>query len=128
MIKIRVLNFLKLLVFSLIAGMNYASANVLPNLTLEDKAAQSDVVVIGKIIGAHSAVGKSEPYSLVEIEIIFKGSTSKNVKIFPRSYYFERSINCCLIGRRYMFFLKRINGNDFRVLYGRNGVFLIPVE
>ena len=128
MIKIKVLVVLKLLVFSLIAGINYASANVLPNLTLEEKSAQSDLVVIGKIIGVHSADDKSVPYSSLKIEIIFKGNNAKIIKIFPRSYFVERSIDCCLIGRRYMFFLKKIKGDDFQVLYGRNGVFLIPIE
>ena len=126
--KIKILIVFSTVLVAIMAWVNYSSANVLPNLPLEEKSAQADTVVIGKIIEVHLADGKNAPYSLLKIDIILKGGNAKIIKIFPRSYIVERSIDCCLVGRRYMFFLKRIKGDDFRVLYGRNGVFLIPVK
>jgi hypothetical protein len=79
------------------------NANVLPNLSLEEKSANSDLVVIGVI--TRSPPKNNSKHFVVRIEIVLKGSSKlKTVEFNPSSYIVERQTSCCLIERRYLFF------------------------
>jgi hypothetical protein len=99
------------------------NANVLPELSLEEKARQSDLVLVGNISEMRPEMNSRN--FQVNIDFVLKGDKLTTVEFDPSSEFIERRTSCCLTNRQYLFFLVKGKNGIYRALCGRNGVFLI---
>jgi hypothetical protein len=102
-----------------------AFANRIPNVPLERKVALSDVVFIGRVTSetgnARGAPG--ETFATVEPMTILKGTPPKIVEVLVRGMIAEQNPSCCVQGRSYLFFLKRLSGAKYQSVNGPFGVY-----
>lgn len=103
-----------------------AVANIVPDMPLEKKVALSDVVFIGRSISgspAHAADKLGDLFATVEPTTILKGKPPRIVEVLVRGMIAEQNPSCCMRGRSYLFFLKRVQGAKYRSINGPFGIY-----
>ncbi|GLQ97418.1 hypothetical protein [Dyella mobilis] len=101
-----------------------ASANQYDEVTLGEKVANSDVVVIGKVTSV-SLTNCLKMYSCAAIKIVEQlngAKTSKILVLFDGPIAEENPI-CCKVGATYLFFLKHAQGPYFGTVNGPYGIY-----
>jgi len=102
-------------------------ANQLPRFSLEEKVAQSDVVLIGRVV-AMRPENRVETYATVKVVEVLKGTVKGNVRFLAKGGISEMEPDCCDVGANYLFFLKKDGSGIYFAVNGRYGVYKLPKE
>ena len=113
---------------TLAAGLCAASsalANAIPDLTLEQEAAQSDTVIVGEV-RALQKMPNGDQYVEVSVRTVLKGTAPSSVDVWTFTGVSEMDPRCETIGASYVFFLQRGSDGKYNVVAGYHGARLIP--
>jgi hypothetical protein len=105
------------------------SANEVRDISLEKKARQSDLVVIGRVESTRpeNLPGGTFEYARVHVDQVLKGKPPDRLDVLTKGSITELDPDCCEVGNVYLFFLvKEKWPNRFESVHGRYGIYLIP--
>jgi hypothetical protein len=108
-----------------LAAHSSAFANSIQNMPLEKKVALSDVVFIG-VAASETENPKDAPndqFLTVEPTAVLKGAPPKLVQVLVRGMIAEQNPSCCMQGKSYLFFLKRLSGAKYQSVNGPFGIY-----
>jgi hypothetical protein len=113
-----------LIIALLLAGQD-VSANDVPRYSLEKKARLSDVVVAGHVlsVGTESPDRGGWPTARVRVDAVLKGTPGEEVEVMTRVGISELDLDCCEIGKSYLFFLVKAKNGRFMSVNGPHGVY-----
>ncbi|WP_154667934.1 hypothetical protein [Pseudoduganella violaceinigra] len=103
-----------------------AEANQLRVMALDEKVAKSDIVVIGTVVGIDPNVDSREyipKYAVVNVLQSLKGLPGKAINVQYRGPIAEEDPVCCVVGKNYLFFLKKIGETSYVSTNHRLGVY-----
>ena len=123
---IKNLNHRSLIAFMLAVIPLGSGANQLRAMTLEEKVAKSDVVVVGTVVATapdSSNSGYSPEYAKIEVSEILKGMPGKTLNVQYKGPIPEENPSCCLVGKKYLFFLRKIDGSSYVSVNHRLGIY-----
>ena len=118
-----------LLVLLVTAG--HVSANHVPELSLEEKARRSDLVVIGRVetTRPENLRGGSYEYARVHVDRALKGKPPDHLDVLSKGMTAELDPDCCEAGKVYLFFLmKEKQSERFVSANGPYGIYPIPED
>ena len=93
-------------------------ANALTMKTMDQMVQESDVILIGRVVEL-SHFEKTQSLAIVESISSIKGSGE--IKLIYKTGISELDPNCCELGKRYLFFLRRQPDGYFVTVGGRQG-------
>ena len=93
-------------------------ANALTMKTMDQMVKESDVILIGKVVEL-SHFERTQGLAIVESISFIKGSGS--IKLIYKTGISELDPDCCELGKRYLFFLRRQPDGHFVTVGGRQG-------
>ena len=101
-------------------------ANQLRVMTLDEKVARSDVVIVGTVVATEpesSSSGYAPKYAKIEVSEILKGMPGKTLNVQYKGPIPEEDPSCCLVGKKYLFFLRKIDGSGYVSVNHRLGIY-----
>jgi hypothetical protein len=102
-------------------------ANILVEMSFEEKMKASDVVLVGTVTGA--TPGRDEEYdatATVTTLVTLKGTPQAQHVVLTQSRISEDNPQCCQVGATYVMFLGRsADGSGLRSVNGRHGMIRI---
>ena len=103
-------------------------ANEVREMSLEKKARQSDLVVIGRVMSTRKEKAKDVTleYARVRVDKILKGTPPEPLDVLSKDSIAELNPDCCEIGRAYLFFLVKAKQSTFASVNGRFGI--LPLD
>jgi hypothetical protein len=112
--------------FALLVGVTHA--NDIEEMSLSQKVENSDLVVIGEIVSIKQrCLIPGNKCAEIHILVRLKGiGGDVNPSIIFDGMVAELDPLCCELQSKYIFFLKKIDGNIYRSVNGPFGVYLIP--
>lgn len=106
-----------------------ASANDVERLSLDEKVARSDLVVIGHSVSAEPAsFGPAWGGTTAEIAVdsVLKGDVTSPLRIYTRTGVSEQSLECCEYGKDYILFLVETPQGTYAGANGPYSAILLP--
>jgi hypothetical protein len=104
-------------------------ANQVKEMSLEEKSAKSDLVIIGQVeeldCCASAEGSRMERLAAVRVETSLKGGRKEQVKVRYRSGIAEFDPDCCELGKRYVFFLKLGRDGIYQSVNARFGIYAV---
>jgi hypothetical protein len=107
------------------------SANQVTELSLEQKARRSDLVVIGRVESTRPGSNRERAfeYARVHVDRVLKGKPPDHLDVLSKGSIAELDPDCCEIGKVYLFFLMKEKGiKGFESVNGPYGIYPIPVD
>ncbi|MBT2117067.1 hypothetical protein KK141_09965 [Dyella sp. LX-66] len=115
-------------VASIGAGSLYAFNR--PTMPLNEKAARSTLVFFGTVKEANYRdlrLAGNERAALVRIDKVLKGAPGDDVQIIWTNGIAELSLDCCVAGGRYLFFVAANQRGLYESVSGADGVYRIDM-
>ena len=110
---------------------SFLSANVVRELSLEQKVNQSSLVLIGSVVKVRDQVNPDgSEYALVNVQSVLKGVGRKpvQIRVLYHSNISELDPKCCELGAVYLLFLEKLPGGGYRSVNGAFGVYRIEQD
>ena len=111
-----------LLVGGLVAPVH---ANHVREMSLEEKARYSDVVMIASVETTTKNCARKSSCATVRVLTQLKGTGSRGLIVLYDGEIAEDNPLCCKVGETYLFFLKSVGENFYRSVNGPYGVYVI---
>src|SRR6185312_14288624 len=113
-----------LVLFVLLAVGGEGLANVVREYPLEKKVHLSDTVVIGRVVSVGQEPGASPAeFAHVQVDKVLKGPALDSVDVLTKGSISEMDLDCCEVGKVYLFFLLKTQKKIFMSVNGRFGVY-----
>jgi hypothetical protein len=116
-----------ILVAALTFGLvSRANAVELPEVSLEDKVARSDIVVIARAEDLGDSVRAKEADAVtLRVLNVLKGKPSTKITLEHRSGIIEANPLCCVLGATYLMFLKHSSNGAYESVNGAHAIYLV---
>lgn len=98
-----------------------AKANDVPEYSLEKKVRLADSVFIGYAMG-RKREGDRREYAHVRIDTVLKGNVRGYVDVLTKGEVAEFDLQCCEVGKGYLFFVVKARGGKYESVNGPFGV------
>jgi hypothetical protein len=112
-----------ILAAALSLSANLARANALPEYSAEQKYAELDAIVIGRVAKVTRNTYDGSEYATIEVSVTVKGLVPRAIEVETVGAIAEWNLGV-ITGKDYTFYLKRVAEGKYMSIAGRNGVAL----
>ncbi|MBV6288534.1 hypothetical protein [Pseudomonas aegrilactucae] len=115
-----------LVIFLSFSLIGIASAFQVNEITLDEKVARSELVIIGDVISTLRHTGDfGYDVAVITPFTVLKGTVSSDIRVAFNGTLSESRPRCCEKGGRYLFFIAKNPSGDYFSINGPYGIFRI---